>query len=783
MIGSLNSNNNGSIGNLGKKEVSRYNELSRKIDEINTEIDDLESELARIESSDSIDKDYGNIQNVHSNSIVNEDTITTDIIRARLAELTELQSNLIRTGSIEADNLYGQIKDAQNEATINTLHSNSIDVDRLNATNATLGNVELTNIDADDVKADSAEIDSATIDNEQVKTSTITSANITTLEANAINSDSISSNSLTSKTANVDEITSKEIVADEVKAAVIENSNLIGYNVISLGNLTPLDNDDDQQFYCLKLKKPFEKMTLKWPGSFECIIQSAMAEPETQVTHSASVIWLHQKQLNEVLRVSEDNEYVYIDVAPFNSNEETRLYYKVEAKESLEDRITYSINEHPVYDFYYSPTRLSEVIIAGDGTEKYQLTVLGKLWAKISPDFENTVFEDITVNNNLYLKDFHNEVSGDWEYKKGEVNDYLSNIENGIDEETGKQKTRIDWRKRVAFRQPNQYIVTTEDSKEDVLVDGTKIGERVVKANVNTLMDLGTLRNYNGQWKSGEPVPADTHDFVFNSDSNPETLVAGFSFLGTPVITESEEKVYPDEAESWKKWTFTPTDSYMLYSTDGDFLLEEIKDLLVEDFVEYDFARRIAVSIENTNYDPFTLSENVDYSIVSTSSIQSVATISAIGKSEEEFRNSLLATGLFDENLHPTQTIFLNDGGRKMAFDTDVYLSLSEDGPDYFDVNTPQGKFSFNGATSLSAIETTPATTVNPITKLGIVDEGTWVAGDVTTPNLKVNESTVLNKTTTINNDLHITEDVLDFGGTNYDVWDYANDNMNWVEE
>jgi hypothetical protein len=80
MIGSLNSNNNGSIGNLGKKEVSRYNELSRKIDEINTEINDLESALARIEFSDSIDKDYGNLQSIQSNSITNRDTITTDII-------------------------------------------------------------------------------------------------------------------------------------------------------------------------------------------------------------------------------------------------------------------------------------------------------------------------------------------------------------------------------------------------------------------------------------------------------------------------------------------------------------------------------------------------------------------------------------------------------------------------------------------------------------------------------------------------------------------------------
>lgn len=789
MIGSLNSNNNGSIGNLGKKEVSRYNELARKIDEINTEIDDLESELAQIESSDTVDKEYGNIQSIQSSSIVNEDTITTDVIRARLAELAELQSNLIRTGSIEADNLYGQVKDVQNEATINTLHSNSIDANGITATNATIGNVELTNIDVDDVKADTAEIDSATIDNEQVNNSTITSANITTLESNAITSDSIVSNSLTSKTANVDEITTKEIVADEVKAAVIENSNLIGYNVISLGNLTPLDNDDDQQFYCLKLKKPFEKMTLKWPGSFECIIQSAMAEPETQVTHSASVIWLHQKQLNEVLRVSEDNEYVYIDVAPFNSNEDTRLYYKVEAKESLEDRITYSINEHPVYDFYYNPTRLSEVIIAGDGTEKYQLTVLGKLWAKISPDFENTVFEDITVNNNLYLKDFENTVSGDWEYKKGEVNDYLSNIENGIDEETGEQKTRIDWRKRVAFRNTNQYIVTTEDSKEDVLVDGTKIGERVVKANVNTLMDLGTLRNYNGQWITGEPTPATTYSFSFNkkgSVSDIITDIESFEIFGTPVIIESSGKTYPEEESSWKRWTFTPTDSYTIYTTTDldNPILDKIKRFEVRSAVNGGVLTN-DITLVPPNFAYKYLTEDVDYKIVPTSSIKPVTTINVEGMTEGEFNNKILATGLFEEingELHPTQTIFLRAEYNDGAFDTDVYLSFREY-DSYFSVFDGENEYTFSGDTVLSAIETTPATKANPITKLGTVDEGTWVAGDVTTPNLKVNDSTVLNTTTTINDDLHITEEVLDFGGTNYDVWDYANDNMNWVEE
>lgn len=697
MIGSLSSNNNNPIGSLGKKEVSRYNELARKIDEINTEIDDLESQLAQIESSNTVDKEYGNIQSIQSNSIVNEDTITTDVIRARLTELNELQSILIRASSVSADNLYGQIKDVQNETTVNTLHSNSIDVANLRATNATLENVELTNIDANDVKTNSAEITNAVIDSEQVDSSTIYSANVRTLESETITSHSIDADNITSDSANIDEVTSKEIIADEVKAGVLENSNLIGYNVISLGNLTPLDNDDDQQFYCLKLKKPFEKMTLKWPGSFECIVQSAMAKPETELTHSASVIWLHQKQLNEVLRVSEDEDYIYIDIAPFNSNEDTRLYYKVEAEESLEDRITYSINEHPVYDFYYNPLKLSEVIIAGDGTEKYQLTVLGKLWAKISPDFENTVFEDITVNNNIYTKDYFNTVSGEWEYKKGGVNDYLSNIENGIDEETGEQKTRIDWRKRVAFRVPADYVLTTEDSTEDVLVDDTKVGERVVKANVNTLTDLGTLRNYNGQWL----VPAeytehtgsrtDFHTSIPSTSRNPSQDLADAGF--TPTLYSIS-----DVAELYKTTL-----------TDGYYFKDDSTD-------EYKLAKYLWMC-------------------------------DTVGSGK------------------PGDILFLDEDGKF------IHSAYEEREGSSFWPN--QIKYYTRGS----------VTTVNPITKLGTVDEGTWVAGDVTTPNLVANTSTVLNTTTTINDDLHITEDVLDFGGTNYDVWDYVNDNMNWVEE
>jgi len=127
-----------------------------------------------------------------------------------------------------------------------------------------------------------------------------------------------------------------------------------------------------------------------------------------------------------------------------------------------------------------------------------------------------------------------------------------------------------------------------------------------------------------------------------------------------------------------------------------------------------------------------------------------------------------------DETVDKFDYLSINDTGIELK--SRVHNDYTNSNPNnLIDSST---LYNYNG----QWITSEPATTVNPITKLGTVDEGTWVAGNVTTPNLKVNDSTVLNTTTTINNDLHITEKVLDFGGTNYDVWDYANDNMNWVE-
>ena len=772
-------------GNTNRQVFTEIKSLERKIDGLETQVNNIQTEVDSFDNNittENLNSTNITSQSINANAVsgtsISSETLTSDSIISDNIISDNINADSITAETLTSDEIHGQIKDRQSTITsdtgnITTLDSEDIDVDLLKAKAATITELTL---------EDSLNTTDVTATNVNADNITGTNGNITNLQSEEATIDEITNTSITSHTAVIDSIDVEEAEiekadVDYLKSNEVESGVITGKEVI---NLDP-QKITEQDYYLLKIKKGFDSLHLFVEGSLDINIINAHTPSNT--TDGTPLVISHCNTVSEIVLYSKDADYYYIEISPNNSNE---LHYSYKAHSKIENLITASLNEEVDFPWYYKTERTSEIIFLGSAGEEdmfnYQFTVLGKLNALISPTFDNYVFDDITVNKNLFTKDYFNEDSQEWVYKKGEVNDYLSNIEDYIDEETGEQKTRIDWRKRVAFRNPNQYIVTTEDSTEDVLVDGTKIGERVVKANVNTLMDLGTLRNYNGQWVTSEPVPVDTHNFTYIESYDPDNVAAGFSFLGTPVI--EEDSLYPDAELSQKIWTFTPTDSWTIYATENDYrVYAEIKDLMVESIKDDEL--KTTISIESTEGVYTRLQQGVEYTIVPTSSIKQVATINVEGMSEDDFKNTLLATGIFNEvegELHPTQAVFMRyEEEYTYAFGTDVYLSFRE-GDSYFSLFDNENAFTFTG-TTISSIETTPATTANPITKLGVVDEGTWAAGDVTTPNLKVNESTELNKTTTINNDLHITEDVLDFGGTNYDVWDYANDNMNWVEE
>lgn len=303
----------------------------------------------------------------------------------------------------------------------------------------------------------------------------------------------------------------------------------------------------------------------------------------------------------------------------------------------------------------------------------------------------------------------------------------------------------------------------------------SRVHNDYTNANPNNLIDSDTLRNYNGQWVTSEGVPDASYPFSFTETDTPEEVLERLTIFGTPVYDESFAPA-PPRVNSWRRWKFTPDASYTIYSINPSSF-KRIHNIVV------DADKRIDGEIITVNVDSIhtPLQKSVEYTIVPNSFITDVLTFYPAGKTSEEIYNELLATGLFTEsegNLIPKQTFYLHNSAVNFVIDENGYIKPNVG---HFYAYDPSGKHrSFISSCVISVIRNISA---NPITKLGIVDEGTWVAGDVTTPNLKVNESTVLNKTTTINNDLHITEKVLDFGGTNCDVWDYANDNMNWVEE
>ena len=749
MIGTISN----AAGNPGRQVYTEIKSLERKIDGLEVQVNNIQTEVDSLDNNittENLESTNITSQSINTNAILGKsietETLNSESINSDDITSDNINADNIKASSITSDEIHGQIKDRQSIITSDTgsikvLDSEDIDVDLLKAKAATITELTL---------EDSLETSKVTATNVNADNITGTAGNITTLQSAAATLDEISNTSITSHTATIDSIDAEEAEIDEanvnsLKADEIETGIITGKEVI---NLDP-QKITEQDYYLLKIKKGFDSLHLFVEDSLDINIINAYTPSGT--TNGTPLVISHCHSVSEIVLYSKDADYYYIEISPNNTNE---LHYSYKAHEKIQDLVTASLNEEVELDWYYKTERTSEIIFLGSADEEdmfnYQFTVLGKLNAPISPTFDNYVFDDITINKNLYTKDFFNEETQDWTYKKGEVNDYLSNIEDYIDEETGEQKTRVDWRKRVDFRNPNQYIVTTEDSTEDVEVDGTKIGERVVKANVNTLTDLGTLRNYNGQWITSEPEPTGR-------------MVPPYSI----VFEQTEYTDIPDN--EWKVLFSDPMDFSKTPEIDKTMAaMVKISDYGQNTQEKYTHYVRLHESI---NLDRFLINRGW-----TKTTDQGATVYTASYTTDDGWIEVLYGHKYGKSNYNLINKVKVESNNTFFYYnDTLITSYVSHCIYRYSNIST--------SVQVTGTVEMTPATTVNPITKLGIVDEGTWVAGDVTTPNLKVNDSTVLNTTTTINNDLHITEKVLDFGGTNYDVWDYANDNMNWVEE
>lgn len=502
-----------------KKQQQEINSLQEEVNRIEEDLSNLSTRVdtETVTTTNLVATDTStNTLDANTASI---DVLSSDVITATEATISTIDSNEINTTDINATNLKGQLVDKQTEFAADRGRIDEIISDSISADTATITNLSTVNISLDNLDAQSIITPQANVTTETVINSTITNAGITVANIDIAN---IQTETVHSST--VDNLTATEAGFARSNSTTstigtLTNSKSVGATRVNLDPQLLEDSD----YYLLKVKKGFTKLYLSCPGEFDLSIYNAY-EQANPISNGTPFIISHMKNLRSVFLYSMDRDYYYIQIHPTEGQE---LYYRYEAREEISnpDVVEYEYNGIVDYEWFYKPESTSEIIYLGNSTDLYQMTVLGKFKAALMDYPENTEFDDITINKNIFLKDYYNTVADQWIYKKGNVNDYLSNIEDYVDEQ-GIQHTRIDWRSRINYRNAHDYESINEDYTEDVLDENDQvIGERVIKANDDTLIDLGTLLHYNGKYytRTDPEVPIDFTDPTTYIETNPIT--------------------------------------------------------------------------------------------------------------------------------------------------------------------------------------------------------------------------------------------------------------------
>lgn len=314
---------------------------------------------------------------------------------------------------------------------------------------------------------------------------------------------------------------------------------------------------------------------------------------------------------------------------------------------------------------------------------------------KIAPDAFNPVVESITPEQIYDTTD-----------EPGEEFDYLSVNDIGI-----------EWRERIHLRDSSDY---TEPAEPD------------------TLMDVGTLRHYNGQWITEQPQP--TGRFL-----PPYTVAYG----------STEYSNIPDN-----EWT-------VLFSDPMDFTINKTQSLKVK-VSDYGQTKEYVKTAVKRLVDG-----SVDWELF-------LVDIRGWTKTTEGTDNIYTAPYTTDDGWAPV--LYKKSGDiwylvTKLRIKENGYIVAYSNGT-IISTNSPLIEREVQRGTTdpevIGTVERTEGSTENPITKLGVVDEGTWIAGDVTTPNLLVKDS------------MEVKPQTIKWHNKDYQVWldgeePTAND-LDWVE-
>lgn len=489
MLGNLTGNNNS-----GKemKAVTESN-LKKLIKNLEEHIDRLNSDVEALHESFNtadLNADHVNSISVDTNTISADsgsighlDTIQVlaNKVQALTAEFTDLNAN-----NIKAETLTGQLKSVQDmlraiamEAT--SINATNIITESLHADAIISTALNMQTIVVQDIGANTANVDYGRI--KELESENVTSAegSITHLTTENAEIENINTNSVVAKTVGTSKIVSGHSYSNNAESPVKTGKQKI--------NLDPLLNTDDS-YYLITIKKGFSHFNIFVENSFDITLTAAWIKNADVAKNGSTVALIHQKELNQVVSISDDKDNIYIQVAPNSANE---LFYEYSGRDVIEDVI--KVENNGVYEpeYFYKPLRCAEALMLAktdDGASDYRMTVLGEFKASVMLQEGTQELQDVAILNSLYVKDYFNEASGRWTYTHGNKDEYLSRFTD---------EREMAWRPGVDVEDDNS-IKLVDDYTEEVYDDaGNLLGIRYVPGTRGALLAAKAIENWNGK--------------------------------------------------------------------------------------------------------------------------------------------------------------------------------------------------------------------------------------------------------------------------------------------
>lgn len=546
MLGNVTGNNNS--GN----EIKAVTEstLKKLIKNLEEHVDRLNSDIEALHESFNtadLNADHVNSISVDTNtvsadsgSINHLDTIQVlaNKVHALTAEFTDLNAN-----NIESETLTGQLKSIQD-----MLRAIAIEATNINATN-----IITQSLHADAIISTALNMQTIVVQDIGANTANIDYGRVKELESERVLSAEGNIAHLTSGNTEIENLNVGSVVAKTVGSSKIVSGHSYSGNAespVKTGkqkiNLDPLLNTDDS-YYLITIKKGFSHFNLSVENSFDITLTAAWIKNATVAKNGSTVALIHQKELNQVVSISDDAYNIYIQVAPNNANE---LFYEYSGRDVIKDVIKVENNGTYEPEYFYKPLRCAEALMLAktdDGASDYRMTVLGEFKASVMLQEGTQELQDVAILNSLYVKDYFDERSGRWTYTHGKKDEYLSRFTNDRE---------MAWRPGVDV-EVDKSIKLVDDYTEEVYDDvGNLLGIRHIPGTRGSLLAAKAIENWNGK----------VIDNATGEGHNPLTKLGEVTegVWNAGAITSNESLTIKHDEITWKE------DGYSLPGADED---------------------------------------------------------------------------------------------------------------------------------------------------------------------------------------------------------------------